>query len=104
MLLKNADMGKITHQEVEAEIARLSKINTDWFDVIFRTPFSHNHNISFSGGSEKTKYYASLSLQERHGVVPSNDYRNWSAMLRLSHDFNKRLYFSLNLSSNMKKK
>lgn len=103
MLLKNADMGKITHQEVEAEIARLSKINTDWFDVIFRTPFSHNHNISFSGGSEKTKYYASLSLQERHGVVPSNDYRNWSAMLRLSHDFNKRLYFSLNLSSNMKK-
>lgn len=103
MLLKNADMGKITHEEAEAEITRLSKINTDWYDVIFRKPFSHSHNIAFSGGTDKTKYYASLSIQQRKGLVPSNDYSNWNAMLRLSYDFNKRLSFSLGLSSNIRK-
>lgn len=103
MLLKNADMGKISREEAEEEITRLSKINTNWYDVIFRTPFSHNHNISFSGGNGKLKYYASLSVQQRQGLIPSNDYSNWSAMLRLSRDFNKRLYFSLNLSSNIRK-
>lgn len=103
MLLKNADMGKITHEEAEAEITRLSKINTNWYDVIFRTPFSHNHNISFSGGTNRTKYYASLNIQQRQGLIPSNDYSNWNAMLRLSHDFNKWLKFSLGLSSNIRK-
>lgn len=103
MLLKNADMGKISREEAEAEITRLSNINTNWYDVIFRTPFSHTHNISFSGGNKKLNYYASLSVQQRQGLIPSNDYSNWSAMLRLSRDFNKRLNFSLYLSSNIRK-
>ena len=38
-LLRNADVGKITRSEAEAEIERLSKINTDWFDVILKQLF-----------------------------------------------------------------
>lgn len=103
MLLKNADMGKISREEAEAEITRLSNINTNWYDVIFRKPFSHSHNISFSGGSSKLNYYASLNIQQRRGLIPTNDYRNWSAMVRLSRDFNKRLNFSFYISTNIRK-
>lgn len=103
MLLKYADMGKISRKDAEAEIARLSEIDTDWYDVIFRSPFSHNHNLSFSGGSERTQYYGSLTMQKREGLISSNDYNNWSAMLRLSHDFNKRLRFSFSLFSNIRR-
>ena len=102
-LLKNADLGKITREEAEAEIARLSKINTNWYDVIFRKPFSHNHNISFSGGMNKTQFYASLSAQQRKGLIPSNKYTSWNAMLRLSYQFNPRVYFSFNISSAIRK-
>ena len=102
-LLKDADLGKITHEEAEAEIARLSKINTNWYDVIFRKPFSHNHNISFSGGTSKTQFYASLSAQQRKGLIPSNKYTSWNAMLRLSYQFNPRVYFSFNTSSAIRK-
>lgn len=102
-LLKNADMGKITHEEAEAEIAKLSKINTNWYDEIFRSPIVHSHNVSFSGGSKKTRYYGSLNFRNSQGVVPSNDYTNWGGIFRLSHDFNKRLLFSFALSSNIRK-
>ncbi len=102
-LLRDASMGKITSAQAEAEIERLSRINTDWYDEVLRKPFSHNHNISFSGGSEKTIYYASLGIRQSKGLVPTNDYRNWSAMLRLSHDFNKRLSLALDLSTNIRR-
>ena len=102
-LLRDADRGKITKVAAEAEIERLSRINTDWYDEIFRKPFSHAHNLSFSGGTERTQYYASLNIQQQQGVVPTNTNSNWGAMLRLSHDFNQRLTFHFNLNSTIRK-
>lgn len=102
-LLRDANLGKITHAEAEAEIERLSKINTDWYDEVLRKPFSHNHNISFSGGSEKLTYYASLGIRQSKGLVPTNDYRNWSGMLRLSSQFNERFSLALDLSTNIRR-
>lgn len=102
-LLRDASRGKISQAEAEAEIERLSKINTNWYDEVLRKPFSHNHNISFSGGSEKTTYYASLGIRQSKGLVPTNNYQNWSAMLRLSHEFNKRFSLAFDLSTNIRK-
>lgn len=102
-LLRDANRGKISLADAEAEIERLSKINTDWYDEVLRKPFSHNHNISFSGGSDKTTYYASVGIRQSKGLVPTNNYRNWSAMLRLSHEFNKRFSLSFDLSTNIRR-
>ena len=33
------------------------------------TAFSHNHNVSINGGSEKTKYMASVNYSDRQGVI-----------------------------------
>ena len=101
-LLRNADIGKITREEAEAEIERLSKINTNWYDVIFQTAFSQNHSISLSGGSEKSQYYGSMSYRRTEGVVPSNIYENWSGILRLSHKFNKFLSIDFDISSTVR--
>ena len=103
MLLKNADMGIITHQEAEAEIERLSKINTDWYDILFRSPFSQNHNVSLSGGNRTNHYYASLGMRNSHGLVPVNNYNNYNAMLRTQHQFTKKLSISFDLSANIRK-
>ncbi len=42
--------------------------NTDWFDAVTRTPVSHSHNLSVSGGSERTTYYASLNYRNSQGI------------------------------------
>ena len=102
-LLRKADMGFITHQEAETEIERLSKINTDWYDILFRSPFSQNHNVSLSGGSDKNRYYASIGMRNSHGLMPVNDYNNYNAMLRTQYQLSKKLSFTFDLSANVRK-
>lgn len=36
--------------------------NTKWNDYIFRTGFQHNHNLSASGGTDKSQYYKWLRI------------------------------------------
>ena len=43
--------------------------NTDWQDEVLRTGVSHNHNVGINGGSDKTKYMASVNYANREGVV-----------------------------------
>lgn len=43
--------------------------NTDWFDEIFHTGFSQEHNVSISGGADKTSYLISLGYLDNQGVM-----------------------------------
>ena len=43
--------------------------NTDWQKEVLRTGISHNHNVSITGGSAKTKYMASVNYMNRQGVI-----------------------------------
>lgn len=46
---------------------------TDWQKEVQRTGISHNHNLSVSGGSEKTTYAISLNYMENEGVIKGSD-------------------------------
>lgn len=46
--------------------------NTSWFDEIMRTGVTQNHDLSFSGGSGKSNYRASVSYLDQEGVVKDN--------------------------------
>lgn len=96
-LLKYVNEGRITQEEANAELDRLSKINTDWFDEIFRVALTHSHSVTLSGGSERTQFYGSLSYSNEQGIIPNNTYERFGASLKLTHDFNDRLriYFDL---------
>ena len=96
-LLKYVNEGRMTQEEANAELDRLSKINTDWFDEIFRVALTHSHSVTLSGGSERTQFYGSLSYSNEQGIIPNNTYERFGASLKLTHDFNDRLriYFDL---------
>lgn len=42
---------------------------TDWQDELYRNAIIQNHNIGFSGGSDKISYFASLNYFNQEGVV-----------------------------------
>jgi TonB-linked SusC/RagA family outer membrane protein len=42
--------------------------NTDWFEAVTRTPITHSHNLSLSGGTEKTTYYGSINYRNIQGI------------------------------------
>ncbi len=54
----------------------------DWYDLALRKGYSTQHNLSVSGGAEKTNYYFSGGLTDVQGLAKGDDY------LRLSLRFN----------------
>lgn len=51
---------------------------TDWMKEIFRTAFTHNHQVSVSGGTDKTSFYASASCLNQDGTVVGTDLFRYS--------------------------
>lgn len=62
---------------------------TDWQDVLFRTAFTHNAQVSASGGSEKTQFMFSVGYLDQEGVVDQNNYSRLSIRSNINHKFNK---------------
>lgn len=48
--------------------------NTDWQDLIYRTGNTHNHQFSFSGGSEDINFYASTNYFKQDGVIINSEF------------------------------
>lgn len=85
----------------DAEIAAAR--STDWFGAVTRTGFQHSHNLSLTGGSEKTQFMASLNMLEQAGVVKNNDLSRVTAKFNLDQTLSKyvKAGLSLNLSRNI---
>ncbi len=58
--------------------------NTNWQDEVLRTGLSHNHNVSISGGNQKTKYMASVNYMNRQGTVRGTGMNRVNARTLLS--------------------
>ncbi|WP_031528645.1 SusC/RagA family TonB-linked outer membrane protein [Dyadobacter crusticola] len=58
---------------------------TDWYDQILRTAKITNHQLSISGGGEKSSYNFSLGYLDQDGVVQKNNFKRYTA--RLQNDF-----------------
>ncbi len=76
--------GRISEVEGEAKITDLSKIETDWFDVIFRPAFSWRHSINVSGGSQKVQYYVSTALNKEKGILKRNELKIFNSLAKLT--------------------
>lgn len=62
----------------DAAIRDLSKVNTNWYNLLFRNAFSQNHHLSLSGGSDKYTYYVSLGYTKDKGMLIHNDYDRYN--------------------------
>ena len=49
-------------------------IDTRWSDYVYRTGFSHDHNLNVSGGNEATTYYFSAGFSDQEGILRKNDF------------------------------
>ncbi|HEY9168409.1 MAG TPA: TonB-dependent receptor [Lutibacter sp.] len=72
--------------------------NTDWFDEITRTGSVMNHNISVSGGNEKTMAFFSANFYEEEGILIGNDYRRLNLRNKVDYNISSKLKFGHNIS------
>ncbi|WPP48417.1 SusC/RagA family TonB-linked outer membrane protein [Catalinimonas niigatensis] len=69
--------------------------NTDWQDELFRTAITHNHDLSYSGGSDAGSYRLSLGYTDQEGIVERSGLRRLSARFNGTSNFiNDRLTIS----------
>jgi len=71
---------------------------TDWQDAIFRAAPIENHQLSISGGNDKTKYYTSVNYFNQEGIVINTDFRRFGLRLNLDHKFNERFKIGNNIN------
>lgn len=62
--------------------------NTDWWDIIMRTGTVQNHNLSASGGSDRSNFFISLGIMDEKGLQVNNDYSRYNA--RFNYDYKIR--------------
>ncbi|MEM0993753.1 MAG: TonB-dependent receptor [Bacteroidota bacterium] len=54
---------------------------TDWQDEVTRSALAHNHNLSYSGGSDRASYRASLSFLDQEGIIDKSQLKRYTARL-----------------------
>ncbi|WP_326284580.1 SusC/RagA family TonB-linked outer membrane protein [Tamlana sp. 2201CG12-4] len=94
--------GTISKEEYDAEINRLSGINTNWFDHIFRPSYSQSHNFGIRGGTEKLSYYNSISYSLQEGILLSNKGTNLGVRTNLEFRPNNKMDIGFALSGNFR--
>ena len=64
---------------------------TNWQNIVFRDAPIQSHQLTISGGNEKTKISVGLNYFNQDGIVINSDYTRYSLRLNLTHQANKWL-------------
>ena len=71
---------------------------TNWQDELFRSATMYNHQLSFSGEKEGTRYYTSLNYFDQEGIVLNSDFNRLSMRLNVDTNVKSWLKIGNNLS------
>ncbi|MGN5954784.1 SusC/RagA family TonB-linked outer membrane protein [Sphingobacterium lactis] len=71
-----------------------NKIDTRWYDYIYRSAVSQNHNLNVSGGTENTKYFFSANLSDQEGILVNNDFKRKAIRSNIDHKISDRVNFA----------
>ena len=76
----------------------MERMNTDWFDILFRNSFSHAHNVSISAQGEKVSSRFSVGINSTRGEAKGNDMTTLTASSNTTFRLDKRLIIDLQLN------
>ncbi len=91
---KTIDYNQFVQRVSDAESA-----NTDWFKLLCRDSWSQQHTASLSGGSKKSRYYASLGYNKENDVIKVNNNERITASMNIDNTFSRLLTASFNVSA-----
>ncbi|HEV7783237.1 MAG TPA: TonB-dependent receptor [Chitinophagaceae bacterium] len=75
-----------------AETAAIAAgVSTDWQDLIYQTGAMTNHNISASGGTDKSRFSMSFGYFLQEGVIPNQNYKRYNIRSSMDHQVSKRI-------------
>ncbi|MFB0947685.1 MAG: SusC/RagA family TonB-linked outer membrane protein, partial [Spirosomataceae bacterium] len=76
-----------------------NRTGTDWYDAITRTGLLMRHGLGFSGGSETSRFYMGINLQDQAGILINNDFKRYTFRMNSEFDLGKHVRFGENLQA-----
>lgn len=75
---------------------------TDWQDAVLRSTVSHSHNLTISGGDEKTRYLLGANIIDQKGIVLNTGFNRTALRLNADRRLTDKLTVeaALNVSRN----
>ncbi len=70
-------------------------VSTDWQDLIYETAPMTNHNLSITGGNDKSKYAMSFGYFLQGGIIPNQDFQRFNIRSAMDHQLSKRIRIGL---------
>ena len=69
----------------------------DWTDDMLRNAIAHTHNLSISGGSEKTKFGLNVNYLNDEGIKINSGYNRFNTSLKLNQELLKNLKLDVDI-------
>ena len=100
---KLAPYGNQTTTDVFTPLFTQSQIDaagqgTDWLGMLIRDGNINEHNITVSGGTDKTRIYTSFNYYGNKAVIANSDFDRYTGRINLQQDLSDRFKLSLNLT------
>ncbi len=70
----------------------------NWLDEAYSTGLRQEYNVSFSAGTNKSSYYASVNYLNNEGITANSDYERLTARLRGDYEIKEWLKTGANMS------
>jgi TonB-linked SusC/RagA family outer membrane protein len=81
-----------------AEVLR-SGANSDWQDAVFQTGISQTHQLSVSGGTDKSRYLLSGNYTDQTGIIINTDFKRYSGRFNFDNEVYKNLTVGINATA-----
>lgn len=67
----------------------------NYLDDVMDNASTWNHDVSISGGNDKTKYYATVNYRNDDGTLKNSGFRRWSANFKLAQNITDNLVWNV---------
>lgn len=94
---------KIDYNEFLAEVDRVKGLNTNWYNLLFRTAVTQQHSVSISGATDKLSYYFSGGFADNQGATMNVGERRYNAMMNISAEIAKNLRVGFKMNGALRK-
>jgi iron complex outermembrane receptor protein len=86
------------HMSEDKILSELGNANTDWQKEIYRTAWSHDHNVTVAGAFKQLPYRLSLGYTDQQGILKTSDFKRYTAALNLNPSLLEE-HLTLNLNA-----
>lgn len=74
-------------------------VNTNWQDEAFQDAGMFSHDISASGGNDRTTFFVSGHFSDQAGILIKDNFERISTRVKIDHKANDRISMGMNVSA-----